>query len=130
MISSSSDQSLTNTTGTRSSAASAALTVKLRHYCCCYSFHYHIECVGFRPNSDVLKSFLSLLFECDACSFINSLTLDSFLSAQTLRSRSLTTVTMASTLQCYWLAWVSCFPTTVSSLMWTTYTTSFKVYCN
>lgn len=54
--------------------------------------------------------------------------LRSFLPAQTLRSRSLTTVTMASTLQCYWLEWASCFPITVSSPTWTTCTRSLKVW--
>lgn len=57
--------------------------------------------------------------------------LRSFFPSQTLRSRSLTTVTMASTLQCYWLEWASCFPITVSSPMWTTCTRSLKVWtCN
>ncbi len=86
-----------------------------------------IECVGLRRNSGVLKSFFNPCCLSVISDSFNSLTLDSLLPAQTLRSRSLTTVTMGSTLQCYWLGWVSCFPTTVSSLTWTTCTTSLKV---
>uniref|UniRef100_A0A3B3WCT1 Equilibrative nucleoside transporter 4 n=1 Tax=Poecilia mexicana TaxID=48701 RepID=A0A3B3WCT1_9TELE len=45
----------------------------------------------------------------------------------TLSSRSLMTVTMASTLQCCWLEWVSCCRTTASSPTSTTCITSFRV---
>lgn len=61
-------------------------------------------------------------------SSLHFLTLDSpVFPRQTLSSRSPMTVTMASTLQCCWLEWVSCCHTTASSPTSTTCITSSRV---
>lgn len=81
-----------------------------------------MECAA----SDLTQTFWSQRLSMISFSF-NSLTHVALFPTQTLRSRSLTTVTMASTLQCYWRELASCFPITASSPTWTTCTTSLKV---